>query len=120
MADGTRDPKIIAVAQRKVTLTDSVFTAGGIVLLIVGGVGAYTVGGLAPATPWIVRGTGIFAASGFIRFLIVIPVQTRLARLSRDFASAGEDFNIPAAAPRNLMRSVVWCRPSPESFPLPA
>lgn len=51
MADRTRDPKIIAVAQRRVTLTDSVFTAGGIVLLIVGGVGAYTVGGLAPATP---------------------------------------------------------------------
>ena len=29
MADRTRDPKIIAFAQRQVTLTDWVFTFGG-------------------------------------------------------------------------------------------
>ena len=90
MADRTRDPRIIAFAQRQVSLTDYVFTAGGLVLLIVGGAGSYAVGNLSPETPWIHLGTGFFAASGFVWFLVLIPVQRKLASLARDFASGGE------------------------------
>ena len=39
MADRTRDPKIIAFAQRQVTLTDWVFTFGGVTLVAIGGYG---------------------------------------------------------------------------------
>lgn len=39
MADRTGDPKIIAFAQRQVTFTDFVFTAGGAALTLATGVG---------------------------------------------------------------------------------
>ena len=37
MADRTRDSRIIAFAQRQVTLTDFVFTAGGVALILATG-----------------------------------------------------------------------------------
>ena len=87
MADLTRDPKIIAFAQRQVTLTDYVFTAGGIVLLVIGGMGAAQTGNLPLlATAWIAYGSLLFALSGIIWLAILIPLQTKLARLSRSFA----------------------------------
>ena len=90
MADLTRDPKIIAFAQRQVTLTDYFFTAGGIVLLVIGGMGAAQTGNLPFfATPWIAYGSVLFAFSGIIWLAILIPLQTKLARLSRTFASGG-------------------------------
>jgi uncharacterized membrane protein len=39
MADHTGDSRIIAYAQRLVTLTDWIFTAGGVVLILVGAYG---------------------------------------------------------------------------------
>ncbi|WP_420841213.1 hypothetical protein [Ferrovum myxofaciens] len=39
MADRTGNHRIIAFAQRQVTLTDFVFTAGGVVLVAIGGIG---------------------------------------------------------------------------------
>ena len=105
MADRTRDPKVIAFAQRQVTLTDYVFTAGGLVLLIVGGAGSYAVGNLSPETPWIHVGTGLFAVSGFIWFLVLIPVQAKLARFARDFAAGGE---IPDLYWRLEKRWSIW------------
>ncbi len=90
MANRTSDPKIIAFAQRQVALTDYVFTAGGIVLLLIGGMGAAHAGNLPLAeTPWIAHGGMLFVASGIVWFAILIPLQTKLARLSRDFAHRG-------------------------------
>jgi len=90
LADLTRDPKIIAFAQRQVTLTDYVFTAGGIVLLLIGGMEAAHAGNLPlAATPWIAYGSILFAASGFIWIAVLIPLQAKLARLSRGFADGG-------------------------------
>jgi len=67
MADRTRDPKIIAFAQAQVTLTDYVFTAGGIVLLGIGALGAARAGGLSlTQTPWIALGNALFVASGVV------------------------------------------------------
>ena len=45
MADHTGDPRIIAYAQRLVTLTDWIFTAGGVVLILVGAYGMAAVAG---------------------------------------------------------------------------
>ena len=39
MADRTRNPVIIAFAQRQVTLTDYIFTGGGVVLILATGLG---------------------------------------------------------------------------------
>jgi len=46
MADRTDNPRIIAYAQRLVTLTDWIFTAGGVAFLVVGAYGMALVAGL--------------------------------------------------------------------------
>src|SRR5262245_59999795 len=37
LADRTADPKVVAFVQRLVTVTDFAFTAGGMVLILIGG-----------------------------------------------------------------------------------
>ncbi len=61
-AGGTRDPVVIAFAQRMVTITDWFFTVRGILLLVVGG---YGVG-------WL---------------FVLVPIQVRQARDVRGFAA---------------------------------
>ena len=39
MADRTKDKQIIAFAQRQVTITDYLFTFGGVLLILVTGIG---------------------------------------------------------------------------------
>ena len=57
MADQTGDSQIIAYAQRLVTLTDWIFTAGGVVLILVGAYGMAAVAGLdLRGTTWLVWG----------------------------------------------------------------
>jgi uncharacterized membrane protein len=64
MADHTGDPRIVAYAQRLVTLTDWIFTAGGVVPILVGAYGMAAVAGLdLPGTIWLVWGQALFAAS---------------------------------------------------------
>ncbi|MFA5121934.1 DUF2269 family protein [Zavarzinia sp.] len=94
MADRTRDPRVIAFAQRQVTLTDWVFTLGGAVLLVVGGFGAAGVGHLDMAAPWLRTGEILFGVSGLIWIAGLVPIQVRQARLARGFAAGGE---IPVA-----------------------
>lgn len=93
-ADRTKDPQIVAFAQRQVTLTDWIFTLGGVVLVLGGGVGTAAAGGLPLSTPWLAIGLALFVASGVIWIALLIPLQMRLARLARDFAAAS---TIPAA-----------------------
>jgi uncharacterized membrane protein len=88
MADLTRDPKIVAFAQRQVTLTDWVFTFGGVVLVAVGGIGNAWLHGMPMTTLWLALGNALFAASGLIWIAVLIPLQTKLARLAREFATA--------------------------------
>ena len=60
MADHTDDPGIIAYAQRLVTLTDWIFTAGGVVLILVGAYGMAAVAGLnLRGTTWLVWGQAL-------------------------------------------------------------
>jgi uncharacterized membrane protein len=85
-ADQTRDPKIVAFAQRQVTATDWAFTLSGVMLVAVGGIANASLHDMPMSTPWIAWGMGLFAASGLIWVAILIPIQTRLARMARAFA----------------------------------
>ncbi len=110
MADRHGDPIVVAFAQRQVTLTDFVFTAGGGALLLLGGLGnALWYGMDYPHIPWMVWSLVLFTASGVIWVVILIPVQIKQARLARAFAHGGP---IPAEY-RRLGR--IW-----NGFGLPA
>jgi uncharacterized membrane protein len=89
MADRTRDPRIIAFAQGQVTLTDWAFTLSGIVLLALSGAAGAAIGGLPAATPWIATGSALFGASGVIWIAILVPLQMRLGRMAKMFATSG-------------------------------
>lgn len=85
-ADRTRNPPVIAFAQRLVTTTDFVFTGGGIFLMLVGGFGAAHVNDLDPfGTSWLIWGQALFLISGAIWMAVLIPAQIRLARAARRF-----------------------------------
>lgn len=91
MADRTRNPVIIAFAQRQVTLTDWVFTACGVMLVLAGGLGNALLHHMDYLhTYWLTRGIGLFIASGIIWALILLPIQRVQARMARQFTSGGE------------------------------
>lgn len=86
MANKTRNPEVIAFAQRQVTLTDFVFTAGGATLLFVAGVAniiLYDIDIL--ATSWVLWGLILFSLSGIIWLTILIPIQIKQAREAKQF-----------------------------------
>ncbi|MCF6197883.1 MAG: DUF2269 domain-containing protein [Hyphomicrobiaceae bacterium] len=86
-ANRTGQPEIIAFAQRLVSLTDWIFTAGGVTLLMIGAYGmAYVNGWDLLGERWLIWGQGLFFASGLIWVAILIPVQTKQAHLARGFA----------------------------------
>jgi uncharacterized membrane protein len=88
MADRTREPRIIAFAQRQVTLTDWVFTLGGVLLVLATGFGNAHLHGISiPDNTWLAWGVGLFSASGLIWVAILIPVQIRQEHLARTFAA---------------------------------
>ncbi len=63
LADQTREPRTIAYAQRLVTVTDWVFTLGGVVLILVGGYGMVAIARLDPLEQaWLIWGQGLFIA----------------------------------------------------------
>ena len=87
LADRTRDPAIVAYAQRLVTVTDIGFTATGVVLIVVSGqVMADDFGGVTGPS-WLTWGWSLFVASGVIWATVLIPIQVMQARLARRFAS---------------------------------
>jgi len=90
LADHTAEPKIVAYAQRSVTVTDFIFTAVGAVLILIGAYGMVWTGRLDPVhTTWLLWGQGLFIASGLIWVAILIPSQIKQARLARRFAEGG-------------------------------
>ena len=90
MADRTQNPIIVAFAQRQITLTDFIFTAGGVVLILATGIGNailhqlnyWNIG-------WLAWGMGLFIVSGIIWGAVLIPIQIKQARMARDFADGG-------------------------------
>lgn len=88
-ADRTRQPVVIAFAQRQVTLTDWMFTFGGALLAVAAGYADALSRGLPLDAPWLVWGQGLFLVSGLLWIGILMPVQVRQARLARGFAAGG-------------------------------
>jgi uncharacterized membrane protein len=106
MADRTGDPRVIAYSQRLVTLTDMVFTAGGVVLLLIGGYGMAGIAhlNLGRAT-WLLAGQSLFLVSGLIWIFVLIPTQIAQAREARAFAQGG---TIPDSYWRRAQRWNIW------------
>jgi uncharacterized membrane protein len=95
MANRTGDARIIAFAQRQVTLTDFLFTLPGAVLIVATGdfIG-YVLLTDSWSIRWLTWGRILFIASGLIWLSVLIPIQVKQARLARTFATGAE---IPAA-----------------------
>jgi uncharacterized membrane protein len=90
LADRTRNPAIVAYAQRLVTITDIAFTATGVVLIIVSGqVLADDFGGVFSGPFWLTLGWSLFIASGVIWVGVLIPIQVKQARLAKHFGNEG-------------------------------
>ena len=108
MADRHGDPVVIAFAQRQVTLTDYVFTVGGVLLVIVGALGNAmpTFGDFSFLhTYWMAWGFWLFIASGVIWAAILIPVQVIQARMARTFS---RDTVIPDRYWRLSRQWIIW------------
>ena len=89
-ADKTGNAEVIGFAQRLVTLTDWIFTFGGVVLILIGGYGMASVGGLdLKSTSWLVWAQVNFFASGVIWVVILIPIQIWQAQLAHAFENGG-------------------------------
>ncbi len=93
MADKTNNPVIIAFAQRQVTLTDYVFTLGGVLLVLGAGMGNAIIHDMDYfSIKWLAWGYGLFMISGVIWITILIPVQIKQAKMARGFS---ENTKIP-------------------------
>jgi uncharacterized membrane protein len=90
MADKTLNPQVIAFAQRQVTLTDFVFTAGGAAILLGTGMGNVLINHLDLSIRWLSQGMLMFTISGIIWILILIPAQIKQAKMAKEFAVTGE------------------------------
>ena len=72
LAGRTGEPRTIAYAQRLVTLTDWIFTLGGVILILIGAYGMVWTGGLNPLAPlWLIAAQSLFIASGIIWVVIL-------------------------------------------------
>jgi len=92
MADRQGDPVVIGFAQRQVTLTDIIFTTGGTILILIGGLGNVMQADHWFAflnVYWIAWGFWLFNLSGVIWFGILIPVQIKQARMAKTFSTSG-------------------------------
>lgn len=89
MADLTKNAEIIAFAQRQVTLTDFIFTAGGVLILFSAGSLNMAWHALSFSSRWLSYGYMFFIASGLIWLLILIPVQIKQANMAKRFAKDG-------------------------------
>ena len=91
LADRTRNPPVVAYAQRLVTVTDIAFTATGAVLIIVAGqVMAPEWGGVFGGPLWLTLGWSLFIASGVIWLALLVPIEVMQERLARSFRNAQE------------------------------
>jgi uncharacterized membrane protein len=88
VADQTREPTVVAYAQRLVTITDFVFTATGAALITVSGFALADDWGGVTGPVWITVGLSLFGAAGAIWLGVLVPTQIQQARLAREFASA--------------------------------
>jgi uncharacterized membrane protein len=104
MANHTGNPRIVAFAQRQVTLTDFLFTLPGAVLIVASGdFIAYVLMTDSWNIRWLTWGRLLFIASGLIWLFALVPLQIKQARMAHAFSA---DTKIPEAYWR-LNR--YWC-----------
>jgi uncharacterized membrane protein len=89
MADKTKNPQIIAFAQRQVTLTDFIFTAGGATILFLAGMANVGIHHMEMSSKWISQGMLMFTLSGVIWIAVLIPAQIKQAKMAKVFAISG-------------------------------
>lgn len=94
MADRTGEYRVIAFAQRQVTLTDWVFTFGGVIIVLFTALGMVShmneaVMAEIHETRWLWWGYYLFLLSGVIWVVILIPVQYLQAKMAHIFAESG-------------------------------
>ena len=88
MANRTKNPIIIGFAQRQVTLTDFVFTAGGATLLLAAGMANIGIHQISIMdTPWLFWGLVLFSISGLIWVAVLIPIQIKQAKEAKLFTA---------------------------------
>ena len=86
MADRTGDWRVTAFAQRQVTLTDYVFTLGGVLLILATGIGNAVLHDMDyTSITWLVWGNGLFIVSGVVWAIVLIPVQIKQAKMAKEF-----------------------------------
>ncbi len=86
MANRTNNPVIISFAQRQVTLTDFIFTAGGSALLLITGMANIGIHSISiSSTLWVYWALALFTLSGIIWVAILIPLQIKQAREAKTF-----------------------------------
>jgi uncharacterized membrane protein len=106
LADMTKDARIIAHAQRGVSVADWIFTLAGIFLIMVGGYGAALTKDLPLFSSfWLVAGQILFGVSGVIWLGLLVPLQIRQGRAARKFAEGGE---VPPDYWRDAKSWLVW------------
>ena len=90
LADRTGDPKIVAYAQRLVTVTDIVFTGLGAFVVLATGMFMIGAFGEEPfRLAWLGLGLALFLASALLWAAVLVPIQVRQARLAKGFAQGG-------------------------------
>ncbi|OSQ36559.1 DUF2269 family protein [Thalassospira mesophila] len=90
-ADRTKNPAIIAFSCRLIKITDLAFTASGVLLIAIGGLGMYHVGRIdLVARVNLQSGIFLFIISAVIWILGLIPLQRRMARVSHSAATHNE------------------------------
>ena len=90
-ADRTRNPVVIAHAQRQVIVTDGLFTSLGAALI--GGTGLAMVNQIGwdiLDAHWLRWGIGLFIASGVVWIAVLVPTQIAQMRLARGFATGSD------------------------------
>lgn len=94
MADRTRNPRIIAFAQRQTSLADRLFAGGGLLLILIGGPGNVMQHHMDFLHIfWLQWGFWLLVILGIIWGAILIPLQIAQNRMAQQFAEGGE---IPA------------------------
>jgi len=89
-ADRTGNAVVIGFAQRLVTITDWSLTFWGVILTIAGGYGAaYLAGWDLIEDRWLFISQLMFVASGAMWVGMLVPLQIRMARAAKGFASGG-------------------------------
>ncbi|MEQ8229841.1 MAG: DUF2269 family protein [Rhodospirillales bacterium] len=90
-ADRTGNPAVIAHGQRQVILTDVIFTSLGVVLIAGSGAAMIAAAGWdVMEARWLQWGIGLFALSGGIWLIVLIPTQVQQMRLARTFKDGGD------------------------------